>query len=123
LKTLPKERLPGESEPKEITYETLKSDPIDKRMFYHLRDSILPWYEQWELTANSTVKSDNAKRGWGYCDAKMQETPEYQEFNAECEKRQRKPYERHFAAWLKACKKTPFEKLAALVKKKITSPS
>jgi hypothetical protein len=123
LKASPKTMLLGKSEPQEYTYEMLKSNPIDERQFYALQPFLLSFYQQWKLPVNSAVKSENAKRGWRYCDAKMQETPEYQEFNTECEERQRKPYERYFVMWLKDHKQKPFERLAALVKKKITSPS
>jgi hypothetical protein len=68
------------------------------------------------------VKSENAKRAWGYCDAKMQKTPEYQEFAAECEERKRKPYERSFTKWLAGRIESP-EAKAERVVKIITSPS
>ena len=114
--------LPGLM-PEGMDYGMMNSETIAKPRFRFLRNEILRWYQRWKPETNSGVNSENAKRGWGYCDAKMQETPEYQEFNAECDERQRKPYKRYFVTWLKDKKKTPFEKLAALVKKKITSPS
>jgi hypothetical protein len=117
LKTLPKERLPGEGEPKEVTYAMMRSDPIDKRQFYHLRDSLLPWVQRWKMPVNSAVKSENAKKGWRYCNAKMQETPECQEFMAECKKLGRIPYKRSFKKWLIHKNEPPEARLNKALKK------
>lgn len=122
LKTLPKERLSAESEPEEVTYATMNSEPIDKRHFYFLLDSILPWYQQWKAPVNSAVKSNNAKKGWGDCDAKTQKEPLYQAYKAECDKLGRKTNKRGFHKWLKTRIESPEAKLERALKK-ITSRS
>lgn len=83
-----------------ISYEKMKSEPIGQARFYFLRDSILPWYAKWKLTANSEQKSKNAQKSWQDCDAKTKRTPEYQAYEAECEKLGRKTNKRGFKKWL-----------------------
>lgn len=100
-----------------VSYGQMRGEPIDKARFYFLRDSILPWYEKWKLTANSAEKSKNAKKSWQDCDAKIQKTPEYQEFKAECENRGKKTSQRGFKKWLVSRNESPDEKAARLVKK------
>jgi hypothetical protein len=45
-----------------VSYEAMRSDPIDKRQFYHLRDLILPWYQTWRAAQTSAHRSENAKK-------------------------------------------------------------
>jgi hypothetical protein len=52
LKSLPD----GES------YAAMNSEPIEKRRFYYLRDSILPWYQQWNAARTSAQRSEAAKK-------------------------------------------------------------
>lgn len=83
-----------------VSYEKMKSEPISQARFYFLRDSILPWYAKWKLTANSEQKSKNAQKSWQDCDAKTKRMPEYQAYEAECEKLGRKTNKRGFKKWL-----------------------
>ena len=114
--------LPPGLMPVGMDYAKMKSDPIAEPWFCHLRNNILRWYPSWKGQTNSAGHSKAGKISWQDCDAKTQKEPLYQEYKAECVKRERKTSARGFKKWLTDRTESPDAKAERVVKK-ITLPS